>query len=76
MMTDTLDDLKLDYVPSACNFLFFHSGRHINEVNAAYKKEGILVGRPFPPMNDWCRVSMGTEEQVEQLCAATRRIFA
>lgn len=75
MMTDTLDDLKLDYVPSACNFLFFHAGRHISEVHAAYEKEGILVGRPFPPMNDWCRVSMGTEEQVEQLCAATRRIF-
>jgi histidinol-phosphate aminotransferase len=76
MMTDTLDELKLDYVPSACNFIFFHSGRPISEVNAAYRKEGILVGRPFPPMDDWCRVSMGTVEQIEKLCEATRRIFA
>lgn len=75
MMTETLDALKLEYVPSTCNFVFFHTGRHINEVNAAYRKEGILVGRPFPPMNDWCRVSMGTVEQIEKLCDATRKIF-
>lgn len=75
MTTDTLDELKLEYVPSACNFVFFHARRPISEVQAAYKKEGILVGRPFPPMDDWCRVSMGTVEQVEKLCEATRRIF-
>lgn len=76
MMTDTLDELQLEYVPSSCNFVFFHTGRPISEVNAAYRKEGILVGRPFPPMDDWCRVSMGTVEQVEKLCAVTRRLFS
>jgi histidinol-phosphate aminotransferase len=75
MTTDTLDELKLDYVPTSCNFVFFHSRRPINELHEAYLKEGILVGRPFPPMNDWCRVSMGTVEQVEKLCMATRKIF-
>ncbi len=75
MMTTTLDDLSLNYVPSACNFVFFHAGRPISEVQAAYRKEGLLVGRPFPPLTDWCRVSMGTVEQVEKLCEATRRIF-
>ena len=76
MMTDTLDELQLKYVPSAGNFVFFHSGRPITELRADYLKEGINVGRPFPPLDDWCRVSMGTVEQVEKLCAATRRIFA
>lgn len=76
MMTATLDDLSLNYVPSACNFVFFHSGRPIEELQAAYRKEGLLVGRPFPPLTDWCRVSMGTVEQVEKLCDATRKIFA
>lgn len=75
MMTATLDDLGLSYVPSACNFVFFHSGRPITELQADYRKEGILVGRPFPPLTDWCRVSMGTVEQVEKLCEATRNIF-
>jgi histidinol-phosphate aminotransferase len=75
MMTATLDDLSLNYVPSAGNFVFFHSGRPIQELQADYRKEGLLVGRPFPPLTDWCRVSMGTVEQVEKLCTATRKIF-
>ena len=76
MMEKTLDDLGLHYVPSACNFLFFKSGRPITELNEAYKEQGIKVGRPFPPLTDWCRVSMGTVEQVEKLCAATKIIFS
>ncbi|MEM6320230.1 MAG: histidinol-phosphate transaminase [Bacteroidota bacterium] len=75
MVTDTLDDLDLKYVPSAGNFVFFHSGRPISELQRTFLKEGIKVGRPFPPMLDWCRVSMGTVAQVEQLCRAMKKIF-
>ena len=76
MVTETLDQLGLPYVPSAGNFVFFQSGRPIEKVNKAYLEQGIRVGRAFPPLNDWCRVSMGTLEQVEKLCAATKAIFA
>ena len=76
MMTQTLDDLGLPYVNSATNFLFYQSGRDITQLNQAYMDLGVKVGRPFPPMNDWCRVSMGTIEQVERLCSATKKIFA
>jgi len=24
----------------------------------------VMVGRPFPPKLDWCRVSIGTEEEM------------
>ncbi len=75
MMMDTLDDLGLPYVNSACNFLFYQSGREITQLNESYLSHGVKVGRPFPPMNDWCRVSMGTVKQVERLCSATRKIF-
>lgn len=75
MLTDTLDSLQLEYAPSAANFIFFKTGRPIGEVYADYMKQGIKVGRPFPPMLDWCRVSMGTIEQVEALCKATKEVF-
>ena len=75
MVTDTLDELGLEYVPSATNFVFFKTGRPISEVNADFLKKGVKVGRPFPPMLDWCRVSMGTVEQVEKLCHSTKQIF-
>jgi histidinol-phosphate aminotransferase len=76
MMQETLDGLGLKYVPSAGNFLFYQSGRPIAELRDAYMNEGVWVGRPFPPMYDWCRVSMGTVAQVEKLCDATKKIFS
>lgn len=75
MLTNTLDGLGIEHVPSAANFIFCKTGRPISEVYASYMKEGIKVGRPFPPMLDWCRMSMGTIEQVELLCAATKKVF-
>lgn len=76
MFTETLDHLNLPYVPSSCNFVFFESGRHIDELNQTYMDKGIKVGRAFPPLTNWCRVSMGTVEQVEKLCDVTKSIFA
>lgn len=76
MMSDTLDELGLPYVDSACNFLFYHSGQDISQLYQSYMSHGVKVGRPFPPMLDWCRVSMGTIDQVERLCSATRKIFS
>lgn len=76
MMRQTLDELGLPYVDSACNFLFYRSGRDIDQLNQSYLSHGVKVGRPFPPMYEWCRVSMGTVEQVERLCSATKKIFS
>ena len=75
MVMHTLDNLGLKYVPSACNFLFFKTGRPIAEVHAAFLKQGIKVGRPFPPLTDWCRVSMGKIEEMELLCGAMKKVF-
>ncbi len=76
MMTQTLNELGLPYVDSACNFLFYQSGQDISQLYKSYISHGVKVGRPFPPMLDWCRVSMGTVEQVERLCSATKKIFS
>ncbi|MDT8413884.1 MAG: histidinol-phosphate transaminase [Flavobacteriaceae bacterium] len=59
-----LDGLNLPYVPSQTNFVFFKSGKDINWLNQQFKAQGMLVGRPFPPYTDWCRVSIGTPEEV------------
>jgi histidinol-phosphate aminotransferase len=59
-----LDELNLEYVPSQTNFVFFKSGKDINWLNQQFKAQGMLVGRPFPPFTDWCRISIGTPEEV------------
>ncbi len=71
----TLEELNLRYIRSHSNFVFFKSGRHIDELNAAMKKENVLVGRPFPPFYDWCRISTGTIDQVEQFASALKNVL-
>jgi hypothetical protein len=29
------------------------------------RDKAVLVGRPFPPMNDWLRVTIGTRPQTK-----------
>ncbi|MDE2957453.1 MAG: histidinol-phosphate transaminase [Bacteroidota bacterium] len=49
---------------SHTNFVFFHLGRRIEPFQQAMAKRGVLVGRPFPPYLDWCRLSIGTPDEM------------
>lgn len=71
-----LDGLKRRYVPSHGNMVFFHTGRPITEIIKAFADRGIDIGRPFPPMLDWCRVSTGTPEDTERFVGALRGVLA
>lgn len=69
-------DLKLEYVPSHANFVFIKTGRPIQSVQQDMQKQGVLVGRPFPPMMNWCRVSTSTMEDMKVWESAMRKVFA
>ena len=56
--------------------VFFRTGRPVTEVIAGFAARGIDVGRPFPPMLDWCRVSTGTPQDTERFVAALRGVLA
>ena len=70
-----LDELGLRYVPSQGNFVFFHTGQPIEAFGTAMQERGILVGRPFPPYLDWCRLSMGKLEDLETFGTALREMM-
>ena len=40
-----------------------------------FRNKGILVGRPFPPMINHLRVSVGTPEDMQKFLAAFKEIF-
>jgi len=63
------------YLPSHTNFVFFHTGRPIEEFQDAMEKQGILVGRPFPPYLDWCRLSMTKPEWMGKFGAAFQKVM-
>ena len=76
MIEQTLDSLKLNYLPSQANFVFFHANQDARALGAKMREKGIIVGRPFPPMNDWCRVSTGTLEEVQLFNNALMEVFS
>lgn len=61
-------------IPSEANFLMIDLGRDVTPVGKAFEKRGILVGRKFPPMDTWLRVSIGKPEEMKAFVAALREI--
>jgi len=74
--TAALDELKRPYAPTRGNFVFFDSGKPAGEFLGAMRQKGFALGRPFPPYTNWCRVSMGTVEQMSAFAAALREHYA
>ncbi|MBL8200286.1 MAG: histidinol-phosphate aminotransferase family protein [Chromatiales bacterium] len=74
--TGALRELKLRHVEQGRgNFVFFDTGGPLADFSAAMRRAGYQVGRPFPPYDTWCRVSMGTVEQMRGFAAALRDYF-
>lgn len=70
-----LDELGCRYAVPQGSFVFFQTGRPITEFQAAMRAEGILVARPFAPLFDWCRITIGTEEEMNLAHAAIRKVL-
>jgi histidinol-phosphate aminotransferase len=73
---DAFEELNLDYVKSYTNFAFFKTGTHIDEFSKYMKEKGILVGRPFPPYYDWCRISTGKIEDVRRFTQTLKTFYS
>lgn len=71
----SLDLLGLPYVKSHTNFVFFKTGMDIKDFNKAMQEQGVWVGRPFPPYNEWCRVSTGKVEDMDLLTNAMGKVL-
>jgi histidinol-phosphate aminotransferase len=59
---DLFRTLGVRFTESHGNFVFFDSGRPHQVVAAALAAEGIDIGRAFPPLDTWVRISIGLPE--------------
>ncbi len=73
--TAALTQLGFDCIPSETNFFMVHLGREVRPVIDEFRKRNVLVGRPFPPMLQHLRVSIGTAEEMERFMTAWKEIF-
>ncbi len=72
VLTRCLEALGLEYLPSQTNFLMHRIQGDLKDYNARMRERGIVVGRPFPPMLTYSRVSIGLPEEMRTFTDALR----
>jgi histidinol-phosphate aminotransferase len=70
-----LKTLGYESIPSETNFFMVHLKRPIVPVIAEFRKKGVVVGRPFPPLNESLRVSIGTPDEMARFMVAFKEIM-
>jgi len=71
-----LKTMGYELIPSQTNFFMVNVKTDVTPVGEEFKKREILVGRKFPPMNEWLRVSVGTEDEMNRFMKAFKEIFS
>jgi histidinol-phosphate aminotransferase len=56
---------KLQAIPSWTNFVMINTQRPVRTVIDFFKKNNIRIGRPFPPMDTFARISLGKPEEMK-----------
>jgi histidinol-phosphate aminotransferase len=57
------------------NFVFLRTGMPVKEFIAKMRLEGVEVGRPFPPLLEWARITIGLPEEMEVCHRAMRKVL-
>ena len=68
--------LGYESIPSDTNFFMVSLKRPVVPVIEEFKKKGVLVGRPFPPLDEHLRVSIGTADEMRRFMVAFKDIMA
>lgn len=75
-LTDSLNDLGLEVVPSQANFVTFSMGRDARPIYEALLREGIIVRHLASfDLPHHIRVTVGTEEENRKFAEALKRVI-
>jgi histidinol-phosphate aminotransferase len=70
-----LGSLNLRHAESTGNFVFFETGRPHEAFAAAMLARGVDVGRAFPPLDRWARISLGLPDENARARDALRAVI-
>jgi histidinol-phosphate aminotransferase len=62
------------FIPSQANFVMLDMGTDVKPIVEQFRARNILVGRPFPSMPNFLRVTIGTRPETEAFLGALREI--
>ncbi len=74
ILTVALNELGLEHLPSHANFMMHHVPGRLDTWIRRMRERGVLVGRPFPPMLNYNRVSIGLPEEMERFADILRNM--
>ena len=69
------DSLGYRYIPSHTNFMMINLRREVRPVLNSLRNRGVEVGRLFPALPTFMRVTIGTREQMQGLLSAFREVM-
>ena len=72
--TGELERMGYKVLPSETNFFMVHIRQDVAPVIETFRAAGVLVGRPFPPLLQHLRVSVGTAEEMARFLDAFRKL--
>ena len=61
---------KLKVIPSQANFVMVETGRPVRDVITHFRGHDVSIGRPFPPMVEYIRVSLGMPNEMDKFWQA------
>ena len=56
----------LSFIEPHANFVFVELGRDVKAFGTAMRAKGVAVGRHFPPFDTKCRVTLGTDRDMQR----------
>jgi len=70
-----LDNLGFKFIPSHANFLMIDLRREVRSMIAAMRERNVQVGRVFPALPNFMRVTIGTRPQMETFVSTFREVM-
>src|SRR6185503_10006474 len=70
-----LDALGYRYIPSHANFMMIDMRREVRPVINAFRERAVEVGRLFPPLPNFMRVTIGTAPQMKTFLTTFREVM-
>jgi histidinol-phosphate aminotransferase len=65
ILQECLDELGLEYLASHTNFVLHRISGELRTYRERMREHDVLVGRPFPPMLEYNRLSIGSPDEMQ-----------
>jgi histidinol-phosphate aminotransferase len=73
--TKWFTDAGYTVIPSQTNFVLVNIRRDAREFRDACYRQGVAIGRSFPPLTNYSRISIGTMAEMQQAVGVFQRVL-